>query len=223
MRPVEGSKSLPVASFTSSSSTSEAGKLMSCALSVATRSDHWPLRNAMRSAFALDDQAHRDALHPSGRSRAPADLAPEHRRHLVADEPVEHPASFLRLDELHVEVARFRERGLDRAAGDLVEDHPLHGHLRLQHLEHVPRDGLALAILVGREDELVGVLQRPLQIGDDLLLPVGRRRTRARSGCRRRSRDPSGEGRGCGRCSPSRRSPRRGSPRWSSPSPVTPR
>ena len=44
------------------------------------------------------------------------------------------------------------------------------GHLRLQHLEHVPADRLALAILVGREDELVGVLQRLLQLGDDLLL-----------------------------------------------------
>ena len=64
------------------------------------------------------------------------------------------------------------ERGLDRAAGDLVEDHPLHRHLGLQHLEHVPGDRLALAVLVGREDELVGVLERPLQIGDDLLLSL---------------------------------------------------
>ena len=54
-----------------------------------------------------------------------------------------------------------------------MEDHPLHRHLGLQHLEHVPRDRLALAILVRRENELVGVLERPLQVADDLLLAVG--------------------------------------------------
>ena len=42
--------------------------------------------------------------------------------------------------------------------------------LRLQHLEEVPRDGFALAILVGREVELVGVLERPAQAADDLRL-----------------------------------------------------
>jgi hypothetical protein len=37
-----------------------------------------------------------------------------------------------------------------------VEDHAAHRHLRLQHLDEVPRDRLALAILVRREQELVG-------------------------------------------------------------------
>ena len=36
----------------------------------------------------------------------------------------------------------------------------------------VPRDGFALAILVGGEDELVAVLQGALQIGDDLLFAL---------------------------------------------------
>ena len=146
---------------------------MSCA--VEGRDEIRPLAAPERHAqpLAFDDQAHRDALHPSGRACALADLAPEHRRDLVADEAVEHAPSFLRLDELHVEIARRFERGLDRAAGDLVEDHPLHRHLGLQHLEHVPGDRLALAILVRREDELVGVLQRALQVGDDLLLSFG--------------------------------------------------
>ena len=44
------------------------------------------------------------------------------------------------------------------------------GTVGLQHLEHVPADRFALAVLVGREDELVGALQRALQLGDDLLL-----------------------------------------------------
>jgi hypothetical protein len=51
-----------------------------------------------------------------------------------------------------------------------VEDHPPHGHLRVQHLAQVPRDRLALAILVGREQQLVGVLELRLQVGDDFLL-----------------------------------------------------
>ena len=78
--------------------------------------------------------------------------------------------AFLRLDELHVEVARLVERLADRVRRDLVEHHALHRDRRLQHLEHVPADRLALAVLVGREDELVGALQRALQLGDDLLL-----------------------------------------------------
>ena len=36
------------------------------------------------------------------------------------------------------------------------------GTVRLEHLEQVPRDGLALAILIGGEVELVGVLQQRL-------------------------------------------------------------
>ena len=62
------------------------------------------------------------------------------------------------------------ERALDRVAGDLVEHHPAHRHLRLQHLEQVPGDRLALAVLVGREQELVGVLELLLQLGDLRLL-----------------------------------------------------
>ena len=61
-------------------------------------------------------------------------------------------------------------RAPDRLAGDLVEDHPADRDLGLEHLEQVPGDGLALAVLVGREEELVRVLERPLELGDLLLL-----------------------------------------------------
>ena len=62
------------------------------------------------------------------------------------------------------------ERLLDRVAGDLVEDHAPDGHLRLQHLEQVPGDRLALAVLVRREQELVGALELLLELRDRLLL-----------------------------------------------------
>jgi hypothetical protein len=62
---------------------------------------------------------------------------------------------------------------LDRILGDLVEHHAVHGHLGLQLLEEVPRDGLALAVLISGEVELVGVLEQSLEFGDRLLLRVG--------------------------------------------------
>ena len=129
----------------------------------------------MRARSRCDDHAHRDALHASGRrGLAATEHAPQHRRRLPADEAVEHAPALLRLDELHVELARMLERLADRVRRDLVEHHAPHRHLRLQHLEHVPADRLALAILVGREDELVGALQR---------LPSARRRPSSSLAC----------------------------------------
>ena len=120
-------------------------------------------------ALPLDHEPRRDRLHPAGRKPG-HDLLPEHRRHLVAVEPVEDPPRLLGVDEILVDVARSFERSRDRVARDLVEDHAANRDLRLQHLDQVPRDGLALAVLVRREQELVGVLQVLLQLGDDLLL-----------------------------------------------------
>jgi hypothetical protein len=51
---------------------------------------------------------------------------------------------------------------LDRGGRDLVEHHPAYGDGRLQRLEQVPRDGLALAVLISGEEELVGVLEQGL-------------------------------------------------------------
>jgi hypothetical protein len=59
---------------------------------------------------------------------------------------------------------------LDRLLRDLVEDHAPDRNLRVEHLRQVPGDRLAFAIFIRREQELVGVLQLRLQIGDDLLL-----------------------------------------------------
>jgi hypothetical protein len=51
-----------------------------------------------------------------------------------------------------------------------VEDHPLDRDLGLQLLQQVPRDGLALAVLVRGEDQLVHALEGTLELGDLLLL-----------------------------------------------------
>ncbi len=113
-----------------------------------------------------------DALHPPGRRGLAADPNTRHRtrRRLPPDDAIEDAAGLLRLDEIHVEFTRRVERFADRVRRDLVEHHPLDRHLGVEHLAHVPADRFALAVLVGGEDQLVGVLQRLLQFGDDLLL-----------------------------------------------------
>ena len=61
----------------------------------------------------------------------------------------------------------------DGVGGDLVEHHPLHRHLRLEVFEQVPADGFPLAILVGGEIELAGILERGAQVLDHLLASHG--------------------------------------------------
>ncbi len=123
-------------------------------------------------ALTVDDETGRRGLHATRRESG-ADLAPEHRRDLVPVETVEDAAGLLRVDQRGVELAGGLLRALDGLLGDLVEHHALDRHLGLEHLQEVPRDGLALAVLIGCEEELVGFLQRPLELGDRLLLRVG--------------------------------------------------
>ncbi len=122
--------------------------------------------------LAVDDQPGRHGLDPAG-GEAGHDLLPQHRGDLVAVEPVEDPPGLLGLDEVHVDVAGRLDGGLDRLLGDLVEDHPADRHLGLELVEEVPGDGLALAVLVGGEEELGGVLEQPLELGHVRLLVAG--------------------------------------------------
>ena len=123
--------------------------------------------------LAVADEPQRHRLHPAGRARA-GQLAPQHRRQREADEIVERAAGEIGVDQRRVDAARMLHRLGHRLLGDGVEHHALDG-LRLerallpQHLEHVPGDRLALAVRVGGEDELVGVLDR---LGD-VAQPLG--------------------------------------------------
>ena len=126
--------------------------------------------------LALADQAQRHRLHASGRAR-PLQLAPEHRRQREADQVVERPACLIRIDQAIVQVARVAHRLEHGAPGDLVEHHPLDVDAVdraavLERGEQVPGDRLALAVRVGRQVEVVGVLERLRDLGDPLL-PVG--------------------------------------------------
>ena len=51
-----------------------------------------------------------------------------------------------------------------------MEDHPVVGNLRLEFLEQVPGDGLALAVFIRGQQEFVGVLKQVLKLGH--LLPL---------------------------------------------------
>ena len=115
--------------------------------------------------LAVDNEPRRDRLHPPGR-QAGHDLLPQDRRDLVTVETVEDPTGLLRVDEILVEVAGLLHGALDRVLGDLVEDHPFDGHRGGEYLEQVPGDGLALAVLIRREQEGVGPGEQLLELGD---------------------------------------------------------
>ena len=125
-------------------------------------------------ALLVDDEPGRHRLHAAGR-QAGHDLLPQHGADLVAVETVEDASRLLGLDEVHVELARVVGGVEDRLLGDLVEDHPLDrdAGLRLQLVEEVPGDRLTLAVLIGGEVELVGVLEQALELGDVRLLVPG--------------------------------------------------
>ena len=122
-------------------------------------------------ALPLDDHAGRGGLHATGRE-ARLHLVPEHRRDVPAEEAVEDAAGLLGIDQGEVQLAGVADGGLDRVLGDLVEDHALDGHLRVEHLQEVPRDGLALAVLIRGEQDLVGALERALEFADRLRLAI---------------------------------------------------
>ena len=108
-------------------------------------------------------------LHPPG-GQLGHDLLPQHGRDLVPVQPVEHPARLVGVDLALVELLRVGDGPGDRLRGDLVEDHAAGRDLGLELLQQVPGDGLALAVLIGGQEELVGVLEQALELGD--LLPL---------------------------------------------------
>ena len=111
-------------------------------------------------AVAHEAQGHR--LHAARRAGA-RQLAPQHRREGKADEIVEGPAGEVGVNQRRVDLARRLERienGLlgDGVEGDALDRHALlQGLLLLQDAQDVPGDGLALAIGVGGQDQLVGI------------------------------------------------------------------
>ena len=119
--------------------------------------------------LAVHHEPDRHRLDPAG-GQLRHDLLPQHRRDLVAVEPVEHPPGLVGLHQALVHFPRVRHGLGDRLGRDLVEDHAPGGHLRLELFEQVPGDRLALAVFISGEQQFVGVLEQVLELGD--LLPL---------------------------------------------------
>ena len=120
-------------------------------------------------ALALDDDPRRHGLHPAGR-QAPAHLLPQHRADLVAVQPVQDAAGFLGIDEVGVELTGIGGGGPDRRFGDLVKYHPPDRDFRFEGLQQMPGDGLALAVTVGGQIQLVDVFEQTFEFCDGGLL-----------------------------------------------------
>ena len=129
-------------------------------------------------ALALDDESQRHRLH-TPRRQALLHRFPEHGARLVTDQPVEHTPRLLRFDLLLVDVARVVDGAADGVPRDLVEQHPSDWHVHAAALgldlqRDMRSDRLPLAIGVGRDENLAGILRRGLQLGDGLFLPRNR-------------------------------------------------
>ena len=122
--------------------------------------------------FAVTDEPQGHRLHAAGRFCA-GQLAPQHGRQIEADQIIQRAAGQIGLDQRIVNLARMFHRFEDRILGDGVEDHAL-DRLVLEHLlvaenlQHMPRNGLALAIRIGRQNDLVGVFDESGDVGQAL-------------------------------------------------------
>ncbi len=125
-------------------------------------------------ALALDDQPHRDRLHPARRQPG-TNLLPQQRRDAVAHEAVEDATGLLGVVELQVDRARLTERLEDRVAGDLGERHALRGRrVDPEQGRDVVRDRLALTVVVRRQDQIARAgLEDLLQLSHVTLRVLG--------------------------------------------------
>ena len=122
--------------------------------------------------FSLDDQPERHRLNAS-RRQASAHLLPEDRADAVADQTIEHASRLLGVHQIHVDVARMRERFFDGGFGDLVKDDALRARrFDLCRLEQMPRNRFAFAVGIGCEINLFGFLRQLLEFFDDFFFLV---------------------------------------------------
>ncbi len=102
-------------------------------------------------ALAVDHQAQCRGLHPPRREALhAADAPPQQRADRVTDQAIEDPPRLLRLDQRVVERTRMGKGARHGFRGDLVKGNAANGRALGQrathHLQHVPGNGLPLAI-----------------------------------------------------------------------------
>ena len=126
-------------------------------------------------ALAVNNQAHGDTLHAPG-GQAIAHFLPQQFGHVVAHQPVEDAPRLLRVDEVHVNVARVAECVLNGGLGDFVEDDALDLCLRLViqfgRRQQMPGNRLAFAVGVGCQIDFVRAIDRVFEVFDGVALIV---------------------------------------------------
>ena len=116
--------------------------------------------------FTVDHDARGHRLHAAG-GQAGLDLAPEQRAEFIAHDAVENAARLLCVDQILIDLARVLDALGDDLFCNLVERHALGLVIRqIQQLLQVPRNGLSLAVRVGREIDGSGRFRALFQVGD---------------------------------------------------------
>ena len=111
----------------------------------------------------IPDEAHRHALH-AARGQAPAHLAPQKRRQLVAHQTVQLPPGLLGIEQVHVDGAGMGHALLDALFGNFIKGHPVgRGGVQPQHVRQMPADGLPFPVRVGCQQNAVTLLGLRLQ------------------------------------------------------------
>ena len=111
-------------------------------------------------------------MHAASRTRA-GQLAPQYGGEREADEIIKRAAGEIGVNQRRVDLARMAHSFQNGALGDGVEhnaldDLVLEHFLGAQHFQHMPGNGLAFAIRVGRQDYGVGVFDGLGDIGKPL-------------------------------------------------------
>ena len=138
--------------------------------------------------FAIADEPERHRLHAAGGTGA-GQFPPQDRGQGEAHEIVERAAGEIGVDERPVDRARMAHGVEHRLLGHRVEDDALDRHagqglLAVEHLQHMPGDGFALAVGVGREDQLRSRPSRPWRSRRAAWRPWARRPNASRNPCR---------------------------------------
>ena len=111
-------------------------------------------------------------MHTPGGARA-RQFAPQHRREVEPDQIVQRAAGEVSIHQGLVNLTRVFHRVCDGIFGDGIENHARHRHifqdaLGLEHLQNMPRNGLAFAVRVGCQNQAVGAFNGLGDVGHAL-------------------------------------------------------
>src|SRR5208282_2389911 len=123
-------------------------------------------------ALAIDDDPQRNRLHAPGADPA-LDLVPQQRTYLVPNQPIEHPARLVRVEQVVIEVRGIGNGLLDRGRRDFMQQHAADVGLGLaKMIGDMPRDRLAFAVGVAGEVDVILALGGTLDLADYLLFAL---------------------------------------------------